>query len=128
MKQKMPPQHFKAKNQWFFVSKIVLTYCEKKLFLWSGKTFEIRGWKFAKNLRSLEQFIRAVKGQYIFGNSGIFLPKLFWPTERKNCFSDWEKRLKFEAEFWNLQKFWDHKNNLFKQWKVRTIFGNRMLF
>jgi hypothetical protein len=25
-------------------TKIVLTYCEKKLFYWSRKTFEIRGW------------------------------------------------------------------------------------
>ena len=32
----------------------------------------------------------------------ILLPKLFWHIVRKNC--------------------------LFKQWKVRTIFGNRMLF
>ena len=31
-------------------------------------------------------------------NIGILLPKLFWPTVGKNCFSDWEKRLKFEAE------------------------------
>ena len=60
--------------------------------------------------------------------NGILLP---------NC-SDlqWEKivlvieknfrnsRLKAE----NLQNFWDHWNNLFKQWKVRTIFGDRMLF
>ena len=30
--------------------------------------------------------------------SGILLPKLFWPTMRKNCFSDREKLLKFEAE------------------------------
>ena len=29
---------------------------------------------------------------------GILLPKLFWPTVRKNCSSDWEKNLKFEAE------------------------------
>ena len=29
---------------------------------------------------------------------GILLPKLFWPTVGKNCSSDWEKRLKFEAE------------------------------
>ena len=36
----------------------------------------------------------------------------------------WNSRLKTE----NLQNFWDHWNNLFKQWKVRTIFGNRMLF
>ena len=28
----------------------------------------------------------------------ILLPKLFWPTVRKNCSSDQEKLLKFEAE------------------------------
>ena len=26
---------------WYFVSKIVLTFCEKKMFYSSGKTFEI---------------------------------------------------------------------------------------
>ena len=36
----------------------------------------------------------------------------------------WNSRLKAE----NLQNFWDHLNNLFKQWKVRTISGNRMFF
>ena len=55
----------------------------------------------------------------------------------QNC-SDllWEKIvLVIEKNFWNsrlkaenFQNFWDHLNNLFKQWKVRTIFGNRMLF
>ena len=30
--------------------------------------------------------------------NGILLPKLFWPTVRKNCSSDWGKNLKFEAE------------------------------
>ena len=54
-----------------------------------------------------------------------------------NC-SDllWEKIvLVIEKNFWNLrlnaenfQNFWDHYNNLFEQWKVRTICGNRMLF
>ena len=29
---------------------------------------------------------------------GILLPKLFWPTVRKNCSSYREKLLKFEAE------------------------------
>ena len=29
--------------------------------------------------------------------NGILLPKLFWPTVRKNCSSDQEKLLKFEA-------------------------------
>ena len=32
----------------------------------------------------------------------------------------WDSRLKAQ----NLQKFWDHKNNLCKQWKFRAIFGN----
>ena len=45
--------------------------------------------------------------QLIFSND-ILLAKLFWPTMRKN--------LVIEKNFW--------KN--FKQWKVRTIFGNRM--
>ena len=39
--------------------------------------------------------------------NGILLPKLFWPTMRKNCSSDrenfWNSRLKAE----NFQKFWD---------------------
>ena len=30
-------------------------------------------------------------------NYDILLPNLFWPTVRKNCSSDPEKRLKFEA-------------------------------
>ena len=32
-------------QKWYFVTKIVLTYCEKKLFQRSRKTFEIRGWR-----------------------------------------------------------------------------------
>ena len=53
----------------------------------------------------------------------------------QNC-SDllWEKIvLVIEKNFWNsrlkaenFQSFWDQKNNLFEQWKVKTIFGNRM--
>ena len=31
-------------------------------------------------------------------NFGILLSKLFWPTVRKKCSSDWEKLLKFETE------------------------------
>ena len=32
-------------HKWYFVTKIVLTYCEKKKFYWSRKTFEIWGWR-----------------------------------------------------------------------------------
>ena len=35
---------------------------------------------------------------YGIERNGILLPKLFWPTVRKNCSSDREKRL---------QNFWD---------------------
>ena len=53
-------------------------------------------------------------------NTWYFVTKSVLVIEKKF----WNSRLKVK----NLQKFWDHKNNSFKQWKVRTIFGNRMLF
>ena len=37
--------------------------------------------------------------------NGILLSKLFWPTVRKNCSSDREKLLKFEAEGRELENF-----------------------
>ena len=37
--------------------------------------------------------------------NGILLSKLFWPTVRKNCSSDREKLLKFEAEGQEFAKF-----------------------
>ena len=33
-----------------------------------------------------------------FRQNWYFVTKLFWPTVRKKCSSDWEKLLKFEAE------------------------------
>jgi hypothetical protein len=40
-----------------------------------------------------------------YWRNGILLPKLFWPTVRKKCYSDREKRLKFEAEGQEFAKF-----------------------
>ena len=37
--------------------------------------------------------------------NGILLPKLSWPTVRKNCSGDREKLLKFEAEGREFAKF-----------------------
>ena len=37
--------------------------------------------------------------------NGILFPKLFLPTVRKNCSSDREKLLKFEAEIREFAKF-----------------------
>ena len=57
-----------CKEQWYFVTKIVLTYCEKKCSSDGEKLlkFEAEGREFAKVLRSLEQFIQTVKGQNNF--------------------------------------------------------------
>ena len=55
----------------------------------------------------------------IFKNNGILLPKLFWPTVRKNYSSDWEKLLKFEAEGRGFAKFWRSLEQLI--WWIRTI-------
>ena len=41
--------------------------------------------------------------------SGILFPKLFWPSVRKDCYSD--------------REFWDHYNYLFEQWKGIRIFN-----
>ena len=56
------------RKQWYFVTKIVLTYCEKKNALVIEKNFWNSRLKleFAKILRSLEQFIQMVKGQNNF--------------------------------------------------------------
>ena len=68
---------------------------------------EAEGRECPKILRSLEQSIQIVKGQKNFGNkipffcffrNGIMSPKLIRPTVRKNCSSDQENLLKFEAE------------------------------
>ena len=51
---------------YYFVTKIVLTYCEKKNCSSDREKllkFEAEGREFAKFLRSLEQFVQTVKGQ-----------------------------------------------------------------
>ena len=50
-----------------------------------------------KNDETFFEKIR-IKNQISYGKNGILLPKLFWPSVRKNCFIDQEKLLKFEAE------------------------------
>ena len=45
-------------------------------------------------------------------NIGILLPKLFWPTVRKNCSSDRENLLKFEAEGQEFTKFLSRRRKM----------------
>ena len=54
----------KFQEKWYFVTKSVLIYCEKKRSSDREKLLKIlgRGREFANFLRSLEQFIQTVKG------------------------------------------------------------------
>ena len=65
----------------------------------------------------------------IFGN-GILLPKLFWPTLRKNCSSDREKT--FEIRGWRprIYKNFEITRAVYSNsaWKVRAIYDSRMIF
>ena len=57
-------------------------------------------------LKPLKEFdVLKDYGNRVAWRIGILLPKLFWPTVRKNCSSDQEKRLKFEAESQEFSKF-----------------------
>ena len=54
----------------------------------------------------LDKFERKQKGKKKHWKIyGILLPKLFWPTVRKNCSRDQKKYLKFEAEGREFAKF-----------------------
>ena len=54
-------------------------------------------WTFLMSYIYMSQYFYEAKHSQMLRN-GILLPKLFWPTVRKNCSSDREKILKFEAE------------------------------
>ena len=118
--------------------------------------FEAEGREFAKILQSLEQFVQKFvwlftpgfilllsrthsfhrsmnfqgKLYFHFGDLDFkacaFVQMVFWYQNSSDLL--WEKKWNSRLKAENLQKFWDHLNNLFKQWKVRTISGNRMLF
>ena len=59
---------YSARKEWYFATKIVLTYCEKNYSNDRDKNFkfEAEGQEFAIILRSLEQFVQTVKGQNNF--------------------------------------------------------------
>ena len=61
-------QRAKKYAQWYFFTKIVLTYCEKKCSSDREKLvkFEAESREFSKMFRSLEQFIQTVKSQNNF--------------------------------------------------------------
>ena len=64
--------------------------------------FEAEGREFAKNLRSLEQFIQTVKGQNNFWQQKAFLT-CSWRFLRPNKLEQIE--FKLEKKYWNLETF-----------------------
>ena len=74
-------------------------------------------WKNSILLLLLSTFVVRIKFLRVFYE----FRKLFWPTVRKNCSSDWDFFWNLRLKAPNLQAFWNHKNNLFKLWKFRTI-------
>ena len=60
--------------------------------------------------------------------NGILLPKLFWPTVRKNCSSDREKLLKLKAESREFANILRSLEQFVRTGKGKNNFLNRMLF
>ena len=58
-------------------------------------------------------------------NNGILFSKLFWPTLRKNCFSDGEELLKFEAERQEFANILRSHERLIRAVKGQYNFTNR---
>ena len=70
--------------------------------MWSPNCFDV----YSVALKQVGYFIFDFRNWEIFNKRNcILLPKLFWPTVRKNCSSDREKLLKFEAEGREFAKF-----------------------
>ena len=78
--------------------------------------------------------IKKWKGLWRFldDRNGILLPKLFWPTVRKHCSSDWEKLLKIKAEGQEFSKilitgtiYWNSERS--EQFLVTDYFFNLFL-
>ena len=94
---------------WRFIDKV-------KILKWWGKNWAT---VFEKSANDKIPLVRSLVFCYqncsdlLWENNVLVIKKNFWNS-----------RLKAE----NLEKFWDHLNNLSKQWKVRTISGSRMLF
>ena len=65
--------------------------------------------------------------QIIYYSNGILLPKLFWSTVRKNCPSDQEKLLKFEAEGREFANIFRLLEEFIRSVKGQTNFCKRML-
>ena len=92
-------------QEWYFVTKIVLIYCEKKIVLVieNNFLFEAEGQEFSIFLRSLEQFIQTGKGQNNFWYYRMFF-NLFLEIFRSQKIEKFNSNCKKLLGFRNLQK------------------------
>ena len=97
---------------------------QKDLYILIWKTFKNSLVLFFK--RYLQSLIYIIF--HLWKWNGILLPKLFGPTVRKNCSSDWEKLLKLEAEGWEFAKLLRSLEQFIRTVKGQTNFRNRMVF
>ena len=70
---------------------------EKKIINWFYEQRSTPSWPLSSKLP-----------HWVQANNGILFPKLFKPTVRKNCSTNWEKLWNSRLKAENLQKFWDH--------------------
>ena len=83
----------------------------------------------AKKIQSSKKIGKNNSGKkFWFLNFDILIPKLFWPTVRKNCSCDRETLLKFKAEGQEFAKFLKSIEQFIQAVKGQNNFGNRMLF
>ena len=74
-----------------------------------------------------------LKRRYKCMNNGILLPKIFWPTVRKNCSSDWENLLTCVAARPRIFKISEITRTIFshsersKQFLITECFSNLIL-
>ena len=111
------------KNQYFWTTYpplLVNVVCERPQC--TTRTNKAKDWistiKVGLTLKGIDQVDR----------SGILFPNLcsdlLWEKKFSN---DLETFLKTRLKAKNLQNLWVHYNNLFEQWKVRTIFETNVL-
>ena len=118
-------RYFCLPNQWkaywrneSLTQILVLSLLTKKVFMAFWVTFHL--FRRKKCLIIFEQNLEITIT--VKRKSGILLPKLFWPTVNKNCSSDWEKLLKFEAEGREFAKFLRSLEQIIQTVKVQNNF------
>ena len=82
-------------------SAVICFFCSEKLGNTTSVIYINFSFQFMKTVYFLfkPHLIGLFRGLVLSGLlNGFLLPKLFWPTVRKNCSNDREKLLKFEAE------------------------------